>query len=138
MATIYIRERKYRDLRGSTFNCTFSVVDGERYPDFSEAHVGDEVSMLFDITEEQYAGINSLEHHEVQGYNLHDKYSVHIPFVVVKRSHGLAWKRVGNLQRLGTSYILEAASGLWEDVFCYICLNQSPPWLRNADHDELA
>ncbi len=56
-------------------------------------------------------------------------------FKVVERSHCFAWRKVGDLQIFGTSIYLEAVSGLWEDVFSWVCLGERPKWAIEEEED---
>lgn len=89
--------------------------------------VGDTVSILFDIDKQKQEAIDSC------GFGLHaNNGSVQIPFKVIERRHGVAWKQTGHLQRLGSAGItLQATSGHWEDVFRWVCFDEKPTWAES-------
>lgn len=129
---IRFRYRKY----GTLIDSSFFLVDGQAIAPLDHWHVGDEVSLLFDIEPEQAEAINrrGRAYPEIRAYSDsgggHDpkRWYVHIPFLVVKRTHSASWRDTGRLQTIGTSVTLEATSGYWEDVFLWVCCGEHPEW----------
>lgn len=127
MASIYIKP-----IGGEgEFNCSFHVTDGEKEVGAGSWMVGDEVSILFDVSEEIHRAVDLLGPSRIRSYGTpmgNAPYSVHMKFKVVKRSHGATWKATGKLLSLGSSIWLEAANRQWEEVFRWVCLGEVPRW----------
>ena len=96
-------------------------------------HIGDTVSIMFDVTQEQVEAINSMSPAISVMTDTFDltKGTVSIQCVVVERSHAITWKSTGRFEPLCTSAKLEAKSALWEDVLLWVLLGQKPEWATN-------
>lgn len=92
--------------------------------------IGDSVSIMFEVTQEQVEAINAMSPEISVTTDLFDrtKGMVHIQCVVVERSHAITWKSTGRFDPLCTSAKLEAKSALWEDVLLWVLLGQKPDW----------
>lgn len=125
---MYFRSKKYHD----EIDCSFFVNDGPNPGDMSKYIVGDTVTIIFSIPQNVSDAINEnlSERSGVRVITDFDNKNpaVHIPFLVVDRRHALSWKKTGNLRELGTSIILEAKNGYWEDVFMWVCCAKVPQW----------
>lgn len=97
--------------------------------DMSSFRIGDEVHVMFDVTEEDQDKINRSKKLDV----FLSRCKVHIPCVVVHRSRSLAWVAVGEFQDLGFSMCLEASTDLWEDVLKWMIINDPPDWISETD-----
>lgn len=126
---IYFRDRKYK----STIDSSFMLMNGPEPGDTSAWMMGDAVSVLFDIPNEQADEINDSLSEETGVRVCKSMFgktsTVDVPCVVVKRSHACAWRETGRLQDLGPSITLEAVNGYWEDVLKWIILGQIPTWV---------
>ncbi len=127
--SISFRDRK----NGRSLDASFFLSDGPKHGDVSKWHVGDGVSVLFEIDRSMVDAINENVTSE-SGVRANcdfgrDKGMVHVRCVVVQRHHACVWKEVGNLQDLGTSVVLEAISGQWEDVLRWVVLDERPVWV---------
>ena len=101
-------------------------------------HVGDEISILFHISKEKGDIINYKydrsddENRFPHAYidTLHDDeiVMISIPFIIIKRVHGMYWKCVGNLESTGISITVQSPSKDWEDIFRWVCMNKEPKW----------
>lgn len=95
-------------------------------------HIGESVSVLFDVSSEQLEAINN--HPDllaIRDITDPTKGAVHIPCVVVKRHHSIVFARTGRFNPLSESATLEAVSALWEDVLLWVLLGQKPEWATN-------
>lgn len=131
MSNVYFYQRKYdRDV----INCWFSVRDGNNLFEINNCNLGDEVILMWNITEEMANAITNMEQDNFRafGTGLTDKeWSVHIPLEVVKKRLTLAAPTNDNLLSLryfGYDIFLKAVSGLWEDVLLWILLGKKPKW----------
>lgn len=127
---IYFCSRKH----GSHFDASFFLMDGERASTATvHWHLGDVVGVLFGslpreiaetINEADFIDSTIIAYKNTTG----DGYNISVPCVVVKRRHGVSWADVGHFRNLGMSVTLEAESGLWEDILCWIVLGERPGW----------
>lgn len=106
----------------------FHLFDGGEIATTSDWHVGDEVRVCFEVNDaiaNQITWNAPSTMHDVP----HSRF-VHIPCVVVSRSHSVVWKAVGQLHRLSDcSVVLQAKSGEWEDVLLWIVKGIKPEWV---------
>jgi hypothetical protein len=124
---IFFRDKKYQ----KEINCSFFVNSLEDSTASLKSYfVGDRVTILSQILVEQAEAINNLKISEMRASNLHgDDWHIDMPFRVVQRTHGLSFQgERGTLQELGLSLVLEAETGLWEDIFLWLCCGQQPEW----------
>lgn len=120
MSTIYFRRRKEHD----TVDSSYFLYDGPNATEAKHWLIGDEVTVMFSADDEMTKACASLGQHKFTIYgNI-----AQIPCTVVKRSHAAMWKMTGNLQDLGTQIVLEANSGLWEDLLLWIIFGKRPQW----------
>lgn len=138
---IYFHDRNTRD----EINSSFFLVDGERESSYGDWHVGDTVTLLFDLTKEQFNAINRhrdelLEWAKWRGdeipiayEQLFEKYYILLPFTVVKRTHHAGWKCSGTLQVLNSSVYLESISDPWQEVFLWIVCGEVPKWAKEEE-----
>ena len=117
---IEFRERQYGDI----LNTAFFFCDGDRVAKLDRFLVGDEVYILFDVSPAQAAAIDECGFDETR---VRDR-TVHVPCIVRARHHAMTWQKVGEFQDLGMTIVLEAATGLWEDVLKWIVLGTPPRW----------
>jgi hypothetical protein len=109
---VTFRDRKHH----RHIDASFTLFDGP-IPTQQPWMVGDEVSFIFEITDEQKSAIEDFAWRES---NIWEN-RVHLPCVVVKRRHCAAWKSVGRFDVVNsTSVTLEAISGDWEDILIWI------------------
>jgi hypothetical protein len=119
---IYFRDRKY----GATLNTSFFAKNGGEHCDLSRFHTGDKVSIFFRLTPEQEEAIADRDDVPIE----HDPINpseVFIPFRVVERSHALC-ARGGELRIVGESLVLEAETGVGEDIVRWVCCGERPAW----------
>ncbi len=133
MGSVSFRSRKYN----TEIDCSYTVFDGKEPFSLSTFHVGDEVTLLFDISKEMYDSVYALGLPDFRVFGDHYSSSdfratAHIPFTVIKRSHTCSWRNTGKLQLICESVILQAQSSYWEDLFLWICLAQIPDWAQTC------
>jgi hypothetical protein len=115
---VTFRDRKHR----REIDSSFTLYDG-KLPSQELWMVGDEVSIIFEI--------NDAIREAIQEFALNDTRTieawVHLPCIVVRRSHCLAWKSTGKMECVGTGHVtLEAISGDWEDILIWIITGKNP------------
>lgn len=113
-------------------DCSFFANDGPNPDDMSKYLIGDKVTLVFGVPQKVIDAVNeNLSSRSgvriITGFGNKNP-AVHIPFRVVDRRHALSWKKVGNLRSLGSSIVLEAENGYWEDVFLWVCCDKTPQW----------
>jgi hypothetical protein len=132
---IYFRYRKY----DSTINCSFFAKDGPNIDMLDHCMIGDQVSLMLDVSEKMASCINDLSDQDVRAYSMSivgpKEWAVHIPFRIVERKHSFSYQSVGNLQSLGKQIFLEAENGYWEDIFLWICVGEKPVWAREEQEE---
>lgn len=121
---MHVTFRKIRDKRDIDSSFTISY-DGW--------HIGETVSIMFEITAEQRDAIDKRYpdiHSTMDTAGVSSGY-VQVPCVVVNRNHAINWKSTGRFEPLCTSAKIEAKSALWEDVLLWVLLGQKPEWATN-------
>ena len=127
---IYFRDIKYKE----SIDCSFSARNGSELDMLERCHVGDSVSLIFDVSEHQAGEINQLADKDARAYwmpavgGAPKEWSVRIPFVIVDRQHSFSWKSYGTLRAFGHQIFLEAKNGYWEDIFLWVSMGATPPW----------
>jgi hypothetical protein len=128
MADISFRLRKYANGLGQSF----FLWNGKDLANLDSYLVGDTVSVMFEVSEEQVEAVNALEQEDFRiCLHMGGQTMAHIPCKVVARNHGIVWESVGKFQRLTSGIVLEAASGFWEDLLQWITSGIEPSWSEN-------
>ena len=134
MSSIYFYRRQYDD---DVINCWFSIYDGPNPYQADGWNVGDDVSLIWDVSEEIYKAMGNMERRDFMCYKtgLNDnKYSVHIPLTIVKKRHTVAQPtsdKFGMLSYFGSNIFVKAKDGLWEDVLLWVLLGRIPEWAKD-------
>lgn len=121
---IYFRDRKY----GGTLNTSFFVKDGGEHCDLSRFHIGDKMLIFFRLTAEQEEAVADRGDVQVAHEAVNDSDAL-IPFRVVERSHYLS-ARGGDLRLVSESLVLEAETGVGEDIVRWVCCGERPGWVE--------
>lgn len=139
--SLMFRWRKY----GHTIDSLYRLVEYTGRTDCRQPMdhwmIGDEVSVMFYITRVMAQQINAAGMRDIGVSTLgsvDEKCLVHIPCVVVKRSHSIVWEDVGKFQELDpTSVVLEAKDGYWEDILLWIIMGDShrPEWVEDPEDE---
>lgn len=128
MAGITFRTRKYE----SCVDSSYTLYNGSEIGSVDHWHIGDIVSVMFDVPRHQSKAINYAGFADVRVVEslFGSTDIIHIPCKVIERRHAMSWRDVGKFQDvLGTSVTLEASSGRWEDVLLWIVLGEKPSWI---------
>ena len=133
MSNVYFYHRKYdREI----INCWFSVRDGGKIISIENCNVGDDVILMWRITEQMADAIGNMERDDFRAFTtglVEKDWSVHIPLTVVKKRLTLADPTDDNrlsLRYFGYDIFLKATSGLWEDVLLWVLLGEVPQWAK--------
>jgi len=117
---ITFRRRK----SGQNFDSSYSLYDGGKIICDPAWNVGDEVSVMFEVSKEIVKAVDELDDQVCHVWNGF----AHIPCKVVRKVHSISWKQVGQFQPLNTSVVLEADQGYWEDLLAWIIVGERPAW----------
>ena len=137
MSTLSFRYRKSE----SEINCGFSTMNGQNYTNVNQLAIGDTVSLFFETSHdlceafqariETNPGVQFMPQAVIPG-DRPKLANVMIEFEVVKRNHFYSWKEIGLMRELGLSVVLEAKTGIAEDVFLWVCLQETPSWAKEV------
>lgn len=83
------------------------------------------MSIFFRLTPEQAQAIEDRGDVPIDDATIQP--TVYIPFRVVERTHALN-ARGGELRVLGESLVLEAETGVGEDIVRWVCCGERPGW----------
>lgn len=108
---------------GREIDALFFLKDGDCMQSIEPYHVGDKVSVIFEVTPEQAERIIDMDVSAPIFVN-----GLHLPCEVAERCHAIAWKSVGQMQVVSSTVALMASSGLWEDVLLWIVRDKVPTW----------
>lgn len=134
---IYIRQ--IRDKQ--EINASFFARDGAMPLSLNFLHIGESVTLVWDISERMYQSINGLENREVRAYTGISGKSIHIKFKVVDKDTAFTEVKDGmhgDLRLLSKSVTLEAANHLWEDIWLWGCFGdeKAPSWALDPEDVE--
>ncbi len=124
--SVFFRYRKY----DSVMDSSYSITNGPECFD-NRWRIGEQVSVMFDVTEEQEAAINDARK-ESEFTSYHKVAQINCR--VVEVTHAISWKQVGQFRDIGTQFILEAESGMGEDVLEWIIFGKQPSWVESESH----
>lgn len=125
MADVTFRLRKYANGLGQSF----FLWNGSTVASLDGYHVGDSVSVMFEVNGEHVEAVNSLGREDFRiSLYMSGQTMAHIPCKVVERHHTIYWKEVGKFQQASSSIVLEAVDGFWEDLLQWIASGIVPSW----------
>jgi hypothetical protein len=111
----------------------FFLRDGKNLMQLDNFHIGDELDLLWEISEEI---ADNLDDRQWANFSFeitrteHSPPHVFIPFVVVRRCHGASCGD-RDLKYLELSIIVEAAIWQYEDLWKWIVMGVVPAWARD-------